>query len=57
MFPCRATAGGSSAACVCLARIAAVLEPSAHLNMLTAFVVLALTLAPIAAAAALRVRG
>ena len=33
------------------------LEPSAHLNMLTALLVLALTLAPIAAAAALRVRG
>lgn len=33
------------------------LPPSAHLNMLTALLVLALTLAPIAAAAALRVRG
>ncbi|MGH8479388.1 MAG: heme exporter protein CcmB [Gammaproteobacteria bacterium] len=33
------------------------LAPSAHLNMLTALLVLALTLAPLAAAAALRVRG
>jgi hypothetical protein len=33
------------------------LEPSAHLNILTALLMLALTLAPIAAAAALRVRG